>query len=319
MRMRWLTRYCSAGAGRLSVRMGLSPVIRFATFLMKSAFHTAVGLPVQYPYRMSPKAFRDSSKAGGTAVNPARRDSASSAATGRPTRRDARRERTTPQRVYSTQRRLRPLDIALFLLCAAASAAVSAWIGLRHRSPNVVTTPEAVPSPVHRGSAARPRADVTAGRPRTGAMAGATASPVAVPSPLPLVTPSASSPQAADSGPAGPAPTSSQRRDSLRNAQVFADVAFVAETHGPQVRACYERAFRHDAAAPSGRVELSFTLVDAGDFGRAVDIRTELNLLGNAVVASCLAEIVGEWRFPRPAGGQPQPVRYPFLFSASDP
>lgn len=319
MRMRWLTRYCSAGAGRLSVRMGLSPVIRFATFLMKSAFHTAVGLPVQYPYRMSPKAFRDSSKAGGAAVSPARRDSASSAATGRPARRDPHRERTTPRRVVSTQRGLRSLDIALFLLCAAASAAVSAWLVLRHRSPDTVTTPEAAPSPVHRGPTARPRADATAGRPRLGAEASATASPLAVPSPLPLATASASGPQAADISPAAPALASSQRRDSLRSAQVLSDVAFVAETHGPQVRACYERAFRHDASAPSGRVELSFTLVDAGDFGRAVDIRTELNLLGNAAVAGCLSELVSEWRFPRPAGGQPQPVRYPFLFSASDP
>jgi hypothetical protein len=96
-------------------------------------------------------------------------------------------------------------------------------------------------------------------------------------------------------------------------------VAFVAESHGPQVRACYDRAFRHDPAAPSGRVELSFTLVDGGDFGRASDIRPGLNLLGNPTVASCLAELVAEWRFPRPAGGAPVTVRYPFLFSSAAP
>ena len=85
------------------------------------------------------------------------------------------------------------------------------------------------------------------------------------------------------------------------------------------MRACYDRAFRHDPNPPSGRVELSFTLVDAGDVGRAVDIRPDLNLLGNAVVANCLIELVGEWRFPRPPGGQAQSVRYPFLFSAAVP
>lgn len=99
----------------------------------------------------------------------------------------------------------------------------------------------------------------------------------------------------------------------------LADVRFVAESHGPQIRACYDRVFRHDPAAPTGRIELSFSLVPLGDFGRAIDIRSELNLLGNAVVESCLIELLAEWSFPRPLapGAAPPRLRYPFLFTAA--
>jgi hypothetical protein len=101
------------------------------------------------------------------------------------------------------------------------------------------------------------------------------------------------------------------------------DLDFVASAHSPQVRACYDRAFRHAGTqAPAGRVELSFTLTDSGDAGRAVDIVTELNLLGNPTVATCLEELVAEWRFPRPPPpppGGPRRLRYPFVFTAASP
>ncbi|HNN97577.1 MAG TPA: AgmX/PglI C-terminal domain-containing protein [Pseudomonadota bacterium] len=101
----------------------------------------------------------------------------------------------------------------------------------------------------------------------------------------------------------------------------MADIGFVADAHGPQVRACYDRAFRHDPAAPSGRIELSFELVESGEFGRAVQIHSELNLLGSTVVESCLIELVSEWSFPRPrprpAGVASQRLRYPFVFTAA--
>ncbi len=101
------------------------------------------------------------------------------------------------------------------------------------------------------------------------------------------------------------------------------DIDFVASAHSPQVRACYDRAFRNaGSAAPAGRVELSFTLTDTGDAGRAADIVTELNLLGNPAVATCLEELVAEWRFPRPPPappGGPARLRYPFVFTPAGP
>lgn len=100
------------------------------------------------------------------------------------------------------------------------------------------------------------------------------------------------------------------------------DIDFVASTHSPQVRACYDRAFRHSGEqAPAGRVELSFTVVDAGDAGRAVDIVTELNLLGDKSVSACLEERLAEWRFPRPPplppgyDKPPRRLRFPFVFT----
>lgn len=95
------------------------------------------------------------------------------------------------------------------------------------------------------------------------------------------------------------------------------DVHFVVETHAPQVKACYDRAFRASSAPPAGRVELRFTLVDRDGVGRAQDVETGLNLLGSPQVAACLAELLTEWRFPRPLA--PQQVQYPFLFAPTQP
>ena len=95
------------------------------------------------------------------------------------------------------------------------------------------------------------------------------------------------------------------------------DVHFVVETHAPQVKACYDRAFRASSAPPAGRVELRFTLVDRDGVGRAQDVETGLNLLGSPQVAACLTELLTEWRFPRPLA--PQQVQYPFLFVPTQP
>lgn len=104
------------------------------------------------------------------------------------------------------------------------------------------------------------------------------------------------------------------------------DIEFVASNHSPQVRACYDRAFRNAGAqAPAGRVELSFALVDTGEFGRAVEITTELNMLAEPSVSTCLEERIAEWRFPRPLpppggpGSPPRRLRYPFVFTPAPP
>jgi hypothetical protein len=109
---------------------------------------------------------------------------------------------------------------------------------------------------------------------------------------------------------------------SPAEAALRSDIDFVASEHSPQVRACYDRAYRHAGdKAPTGRIELSFALLDTGDAGKAVDIIIELNLLGDASVAACLAERIAEWRFPRPPpavlGPPPRRLRYPFVFAAA--
>ena len=217
---------------------------------------------------------------------------------------------------------IRPYHIGLWLLGGTASAALSAWLALR-ASPlpsDLLLAPVVPPTPSERPM--HGRSSSPGRRPGRTPPAAAEAPPRAEhgPAPSPTVTP-----EAASVGPASPpggtaaVATALPHRESPVAGQALSDVAFVAESHGPQIRACYDRAFRHDPSAPSGRIELSFTLVDAGDFGRAMDIRPELNLLGDERVATCLIERVQEWRFPRPVGGHPQSVRYPFLFAAAEP
>ena len=98
------------------------------------------------------------------------------------------------------------------------------------------------------------------------------------------------------------------------------DISFVAEAHGPQLGLLRPR-LSSRPAAPSGRIELSFELVASGEFGRAVHIRSELNLLGSTIVESCLIELLSEWSFPRPRplppGVAAPRLRYPFVFSAA--
>ena len=300
---------------------------RFATLMIKSAFHTAVGSPVQYPYRMSPKAFRESSGPRGGAKGPRSADRRLAPAT-RPRRSVDGLSDPAMQRRGSSHAPLRLWHVAAWIvlsaLCAVLTAALATRAGLGR--PSIAQSAPSTPSVPSTGNRGRAPIATTPGRSGRAAVPSSSTESV-VPALRPI------DPTAA----AGAAPTASQAtalagaqgaaataagsvphpsEPGTHAAQVLSNVGFVADSHGPQVRACYERAFRHDPNPPSGRIELSFSLVDAGDVGRAVEIRPELNLLGNAIVASCLIELVGEWRFPRPPGGQTQVVRYPFLFSA---
>ena len=270
---------------------------------------------------MSPKALKDSSNADGAAAGGRQRNMHPRPGSHRPGSQPGRRgSRAHPPRSRSAP--IRPSHVALWLVCGTASAVVSAKLALQAREATVsAPTPvAALATPSDRPARARSGPALPRSAPPSPTAAGTSTSPPATGAPAGVPALAAvDAPLAAAASVGAAGASGSTGAAAARAAQVLSDVAFVAESHGPQVRACYDRAFRHDPAAPSGRVELSFTLVDAGDFGRAVDVRPELNLLGNPTVASCLAELVGEWRFPRPAGGQPQPVRYPFLFSAASP
>lgn len=221
---------------------------------------------------------------------------------------------------------------ALLLSTLGALVAWGVYVGLRrgaHQQPQLAAQP--APGPAVKSVAAPERARPTlrpAVRPAAGhdlvipipasagglQAAGAPSSPqVASAPPAAATTPAA----------AGPRPAPMPHDKSLD------DIEFVASNHSPQVRACYDRAFRHaGAAAPAGRVELSFALVDTGEFGRAVEITTELNMLAEPSVSTCLEESIAEWRFPRPppppsgapgASAAPRRLRYPFVFTPAPP
>ena len=87
------------------------------------------------------------------------------------------------------------------------------------------------------------------------------------------------------------------------------NVRFVVRAHLPQVRACYESAFKDNS--PPGRVEVGFA-IDRG--GRAIRIHTVEDSLHSEALSSCIENHIAEWEFPRPAGGKFELI-YPFVFS----
>jgi outer membrane biosynthesis protein TonB len=86
-------------------------------------------------------------------------------------------------------------------------------------------------------------------------------------------------------------------------------VRLAVKQHLPQVKACYERAFKE--SSPGGTVEVAFA-IDAE--GRATRVRTESNSTDSDTLARCLESAVAGWRFPRPVGGEYELI-YPFVFS----
>lgn len=271
---------------------------------------------------MSPKAFRDPSTLDGER-RPRRKGRAGRSQI--PNRDRSTDRDSGPPFAVSAQRREtrwqgRPItagQVALGLLLAAGVATLTAhWAGRWF----VVAPSQGLNPPV---------AAMVANRPTRQRSASTTLRPPPAPS-LPTggaansvadaSAPGAASPgQAPGAGQHSPATSAGHGLRPMDAA--LADIRFVAEAHGPQVRACYDRVFRHDAAAPSGRIELSFTVVPAGEFGRATEIRSELNLLGSPLVESCLIELLAEWSLPRPLppplGAAPPRLRYPFIFTAA--
>jgi hypothetical protein len=111
--------------------------------------------------------------------------------------------------------------------------------------------------------------------------------------------------------PASAAPLTEEEMKQQAEAQIDADgVRFVVKTHMPQVRACYERAFKD--GSPGGRVEIGFAIQPDG---KAARVRTEENTTGHEGLSRCLETRVKEWQFPRPVGGDYELV-YPFVFAA---
>jgi hypothetical protein len=77
----------------------------------------------------------------------------------------------------------------------------------------------------------------------------------------------------------------------------------------PELRACFEGSGQEIGH----RIVLRFTI---GPDGRTGPVEIVDDQIGAPVVASCLAELIPRWQFPRPRPGPPLTITYPLVFSS---
>ncbi len=91
-----------------------------------------------------------------------------------------------------------------------------------------------------------------------------------------------------------------------------ADIARVVRGRLTAIKECYERELKRNPQL-SGKVIVRFTIDEEGRVSQAV---IEENTLPEKSVATCVAQRVERFRFPKPDGGSVT-VAYPFIFSPS--
>ena len=87
----------------------------------------------------------------------------------------------------------------------------------------------------------------------------------------------------------------------------------VVRQHMNEIKFCYEKEL---LAHPDldGRVTVAFTFSSEG---RVVSSVVQQSTLGSAAAASCMAQAVGRWEFPKPQNGGLVSVSYPFVLKAA--
>jgi hypothetical protein len=83
----------------------------------------------------------------------------------------------------------------------------------------------------------------------------------------------------------------------------------------PAIKRCYEIGLDQDDSL-AGKVLVSWVIDGAGEVAAVGEVASALADNGN--VASCVAAIVKQLRFPLPAGGGPVFVTYPFVFTSTE-
>jgi len=89
----------------------------------------------------------------------------------------------------------------------------------------------------------------------------------------------------------------------------------IIRAHINEVRHCYNVGLNRDPAL-SGRLLINFTIDPQGKVPTAV---VEETTLADARVGNCVAKAVRRWKFPKPSGGSPVHVKYPFSLAADGP
>jgi outer membrane biosynthesis protein TonB/pSer/pThr/pTyr-binding forkhead associated (FHA) protein len=89
------------------------------------------------------------------------------------------------------------------------------------------------------------------------------------------------------------------------------EIMAVIRSHLNEIRHCYEQLLQRSPNA-SGKISVNFTVGLSGAVSRVSVAEATLN---DAVTRGCVTGRIQRWRFPKPRGGQPVEVNYPFVFN----
>ena len=89
------------------------------------------------------------------------------------------------------------------------------------------------------------------------------------------------------------------------------EVQAVIRANLNQIRHCYEQLLQRSPSA-SGKIKVQFVVGVNGRVSSASILSTTIN---DPVMGGCISGAVQRWAFPKPRGGQPVTVSYPFVFN----
>ncbi|MCX6123210.1 MAG: AgmX/PglI C-terminal domain-containing protein [Proteobacteria bacterium] len=89
------------------------------------------------------------------------------------------------------------------------------------------------------------------------------------------------------------------------------EIMAVIRAHLNEIRHCYEQLLQRSPSA-SGKLAVNFTVALSGNVS-AVNVSE--STLNDSVMRGCVTGHIQRWDFPKPRGGQPVTVNYPFVFN----
>ena len=78
-----------------------------------------------------------------------------------------------------------------------------------------------------------------------------------------------------------------------------------------QIRHCYEQLLQRSPSA-SGKMGTTFTIDTSG---RVTSVNVSQDTINDSMMRGCVTGKMQRWPFPKPRGGQPVTVNYPFVFN----
>jgi len=89
------------------------------------------------------------------------------------------------------------------------------------------------------------------------------------------------------------------------------EIMAVIRAHLNEIRHCYEQLLQRSPSA-SGKISVNFVVALGGNVSSISVAEATLN---DSVMRGCVTGRISRWDFPKPRGGQPVQVNYPFVFN----